>query len=370
MKDSTFDFFAAREALDQIIQREEPFDQRAELALELAEELLDVENVHLTRIDVEKGFWKSIVSTDPSDGRFPAGVILDLEDTYCDNTVTEGIHLATASQASTDGLGTYLGVRIGGAEDPFGTLCFVCEEERNKPFEEVEVAFAEIIAQRLENELIRELSEERVDYLEQCARTISHDLRNPLGVAMGHLELASADGANPHLEAIEQSLARMETIVEDVLVWARESRSIDHTTDVELFELAVTAWASVETADASLELGEDLTFQADRDRTLRLFENIYRNAIEHGGANVTIHVDTLEVADGFFIADDGPGIPSDQHDEIFVAGHSTKSNGTGLGMAIVRAIAEAHGWQVDLDQEFDEGVKLDVRDVIIDPELA
>lgn len=367
MSTTSFDFTEATRELDHIIQGEDQFEAKAEAAIALGERELGVENVHLTRIDVDNDFWKSILSTDPKDGRFPAGVMLNLGDTYCGDTVKEGLQVLHGDEARPNGLGTYLGVRIGSGNDPYGTLCFVSEEERSSQFDPDEIAFAELIARRLENELLRELSMERVHRLEQFARTISHDLRNPLSVAMGHLELAEAETENDHLEAIDRSLDRMQTMIEEVLVWARESNTIDETEEVRLDAIAREAWDCVDTADATLDVIDDFAFQADHARALRLFENVIRNGIEHGGRNVTISIGRLDVPDGLYIADNGPGIPREKRDRIFDTGYSTKADGTGLGMSIVSAIAGAHGWSVDIAEADTGGLRIEVRDLVIDP---
>ena len=76
-----------------------------------------------------------------------------------------------------------------------------------------------------------------------------------------------------------------------------------------------------------------------------------RNAIDHVGEGVTIDTGLTET--GFYVADDGPGIPESDRDRIFDHGYTTGDDGTGLGLSIVAQLAEAHGWTVSLDPTHD-----------------
>ncbi|QLG48200.1 histidine kinase N-terminal 7TM domain-containing protein [Natrinema halophilum] len=205
--------------------------------------------------------------------------------------------------------------------------------------------------------------------LERFADVVSHDLRNPLNVADGYLELASeADDPESHLHKIEQSHDRMEAIIEDVLTIAREGDAVSDTEPVALGELAERAWATVDSGDATLTVASDKPFLADPGRMRRLLENLFRNAIEHGrtddsdpdgtdGASGSggspLHVevgnlelDTTDESAGFYVADDGRGLPADR-DRVFEDGYTTDAKGTGFGLRIVRGIATAHDWEVD-----------------------
>ncbi|MFB6176318.1 MAG: sensor histidine kinase, partial [Halobaculum sp.] len=121
--------------------------------------------------------------------------------------------------------------------------------------------------------------------------------------------------------------------------------------------VAETAWSHVDTAQATLDTTDvgDLTVEADDDRLKELFENLYRNAIEHGGTDVRIRVE--ETADGFAVADDGPGVPPDQREAVFEAGVTHSEDGTGFGLPIVKRIAEAHGCTLHLEESWDGGAR-------------
>ncbi|MFB6083058.1 MAG: GAF domain-containing sensor histidine kinase [Halorientalis sp.] len=197
--------------------------------------------------------------------------------------------------------------------------------------------------------------------LDRFASIVSHDLRNPLNVAEMHTEmLADSCDDDRHLDKIDQAHERMGAIIEDTLTLAREGESVTETEPIHLASLVQQCWASVETTDATLSVAADAVVEADEERLRHLFENLFRNAVEHGGEAVTVTVgpidapseddersDTEAIA-GFYVEDDGPGIPPDERGEVFEPGYTNAENGTGLGLSIVREIAEAHGWDVTI----------------------
>jgi PAS domain S-box-containing protein len=195
--------------------------------------------------------------------------------------------------------------------------------------------------------------------LEEFASVISHDLRNPLRVATGSVELAHEECDSDHLDTIETALDRMDRIIEDVLWLAREGRDIGSTEPVTVHELVDSAWEMVaaEVKDAELQnnIPDELAITADDDRLLQLLENLFRNAVEHSGDGVTVTIGMIE--DGFYVEDEGPGIPEDDRETVFTAGYSTTEDGTGFGLSIVRQIADAHNWDVRVTDGSEGGAR-------------
>jgi len=192
---------------------------------------------------------------------------------------------------------------------------------------------------RREEELARQ--NERLD---RFASVVSHDLRNPLTIAQGRLELAMEEYESQQLEEVAHALDRMETLIDDLLTLARQGHPIGETEAVDLANLVESCWGNVATSDATLEADLVKTVRADRSRLQQLLENLIRNAVEHAGDDVTVKVG--ELADGFYVADNGPGVPKEERDEIFEPGYSRAEGGTGFGLAIVQEITEAHGWEI------------------------
>ena len=203
--------------------------------------------------------------------------------------------------------------------------------------------------------------------LDQVASTISHDLRNPINVTTGRLELmevriADLDidaGAREQLlegiDSVDDAADRMQDIIDDILTIAREGKTVDETEVVGLEATAQDAWTTVDTGDAALTIVDDRQFSADRSKLLSIFENLFRNALDHGPPDVTVEIGPTE--DGFYVADDGPGIPMEHADDIFEYGYTTADEGTGLGLSIVQTMAESHGWTVEHDPDYEQGAQ-------------
>jgi signal transduction histidine kinase len=200
-----------------------------------------------------------------------------------------------------------------------------------------------------------------VNRLNEFAGIVAHDLRNPLHIAQGYLEELDRRGNEDEIETIERSHARMERLIEHVLALSRRGDTVGEQRAVEVDSVAKEAWSDVPTGDAELRLRTGRTIAADRRRLRSLFENLFRNAIEHGSQrrefettgsaereNEAVTVTVGESEDGFYVADDGRGISPKHRERIFEGGYSTDESGTGLGLAIVRQIADAHDWTVEV----------------------
>jgi anti-sigma regulatory factor (Ser/Thr protein kinase) len=184
--------------------------------------------------------------------------------------------------------------------------------------------------------------------LEDFASILSHDLRNPLNTAQGRVTLARERDDPEDLEAASQALDRMEALIDRLLKMTRSGTPVDVNDPVAIEEVARAAWVTVPTAEATLDIESELVVRADRERLRTLFENLFRNAVEHGGTDVTVVVGTLADGDGFYVADDGPGIPEEVGEQVFARGYTTASDGTGFGLSIVKEIVDAHEWTIQL----------------------
>jgi len=176
----------------------------------------------------------------------------------------------------------------------------------------------------------------------RCASVISHDLETPLAAVRGRIESAQATGEKEHFEAASRALDRADELREDVVEMLRAREFVSETDSVDIGTIAETVWQKMEMPpDASLEITGSPRIEADQKAIRRLLEDPYRNAVEHGDDSVTVTVGGR--SDGFYVADDGPGIPEKNRDEVFEAGYTTTSEGTGFGLNIVEQIVEAHG---------------------------
>jgi|GEM_PF-1533279 len=257
--------------------------------------------------------------------------------------------------------------------------------------------------------------------LDEFASIVSHDLRNPLNVAQGYVELTQQTGDVSELDLVVDAHHRMDAILADMLALAQSGEQAVSPTDVSLAAVAEEAWAMVATGDATLTVTADVTLHADRGRLKTLFENLFRNSVEHSSTSsrpgaddsvehgstssqseasaergsapqpridsdavdagdpgsdlaeqaavdevsstpIDVTVGRLDDGSGFYVEDTGPGIPPDIRERVFEAAFTT-GDGSGLGLAIVRAAADAHGWAHTLTESEDGGARFEFREV-------
>ena len=199
--------------------------------------------------------------------------------------------------------------------------------------------------------------------LEEFASVISHDLQSPLSVAEGRLELAQETCESDHLARAVDAINRSQALIDDLLILARQDENVAEVHPIALKDIAQRSWQTVDTKQATLEFTFDAkaTIEADQSRLRELFENLYRNAIEHGGNDVTVSVGTMN--EGFYVADTGFGIPESDRMEVFEAGYSTSEDGTGFGLRIVKQIVDAHGWDITVTESNQGGARFDITGV-------
>ena len=213
----------------------------------------------------------------------------------------------------------------------------------------------------------REQTRRERDRLDEFAGVISHDLRNPLNVAWARVRRARKEFDSEDLAAIEAAIERMDRIVVDVLWLARAGRDIGTTEAVDLEAAADSAWSMVaEGAEGGRlryvgDRSRPDALETDPDRFGQLMENLFSNAIRHGGRDVTVTVGTT--ADGFYVEDDGPGIPEEDREHVFEAGFTTDEEGNGLGLRIVKQVVDAHGWTVRVSDGGSRGARFEITGV-------
>lgn len=213
------------------------------------------------------------------------------------------------------------------------------------------------ITERKENERQLRRQNER---LEEFASIVSHDLRNPLNVALGHLEIIEMEVEHNSIDKVATALDRMQTLINETLELAKRGQTVTETQPIQLGEVIEGCWDMVDQADASLERDGDIRFRGDLSRVKQLFENLFRNSIEHGGEDVRIRVAVED--DTIVVADDGPGIPPEDRETVFDAGHTSSEDGTGFGLAIVAEIVDAHDWTIEVTESEHGGARFEISE--------
>ncbi|MFT4947045.1 MAG: signal transduction histidine kinase, partial [Natronomonas sp.] len=218
------------------------------------------------------------------------------------------------------------------------------------------------------NRDITELKEQRRelqrqnDRLENFGRTVAHDLRNPLNVMDANLEMArSGEDSEQAYTRMRDAVDRMEALIDELLALAKQGKSVLDPKPASLEDVARAAWNNVDTQIMRLAVDGDVTLEMDASRVQELFANLYRNSREHAGPDATVRVGPLE--DGFYIEDDGPGIPPDVRDDVLRSGFTTSEEGTGFGLTIVSQIAQAHDWDVEIGDGSAGGARFEFQTV-------
>lgn len=357
------------------------FETKLERIVELGCEVTELSYGFLTdieRSDEDSGVQRiSYASADHE--LLQTGNTCPLEEAYCRKTIEEDDLLAVQN-AVDEGwendsayrvfeLGSYIGTKVFVENELYGTLCFASTEPREAPFSEPAKILVKLMGKWVGYELERDLSQsslaQKNERLREFTSVVSHDLRSPLSVAMGHLELArerSEAVDATHLDAVADAHAQIETIIKELLALARGGSEVK-TVRVSLAKMATDAWDAVETEGVQLAIETKQSVWANPPQLRQLLRNLFQNAVEHGGDGVTVTMGELATADGFYVADDGVGIHSDESTTVFDEGYSTSETGMGLGLSIVRDIANRHGWTIALAKSENGGVRIEAHEV-------
>jgi signal transduction histidine kinase len=247
----------------------------------------------------------------------------------------------------------------------------------------IHAALAAVRAEKLDMEHARVVAEaellkkDRLSVLGQLTATVAHELRNPLSAIRNTLfslkEMAAGGGLklDRPIARMERSIERCNRIIGDLLEYAR-------TRELRRTAIGFDAWLREIVAEQSLpatvtlveELGAgDALALIDGERVRRVVVNLLENAVQAlaempaDGGERRIAVRT-RVVDGnieFALEDTGPGIAPENLERIFEPLFSTKSFGTGLGLATVRQIVGQHGGTIDVASEPGRGTCFTVR---------
>ena len=211
--------------------------------------------------------------------------------------------------------------------------------------------------------------------LETIAEGLETDVRTPLNVARGYLELAEETGDAEHFAEVETAQERLRERIEELLAVARRNEVAVETEPVAVTDVARRAWAAVDTGDARLVTREDRVLEADKAQLRELFERLLRTALESvdaGGAGSangdapsgeTPIVTVGATDDGFAVTGHpaGTDVTPTGRETTSVPGRLTAADGTGFGLGPVERIADAHGWEVGVAG--DEGTTFAFRGI-------
>jgi PAS domain S-box-containing protein len=340
---------------------------------------LDLPPGYLTRIEVNAesagGGTQRVIEASGDHDLLQPGEACPLSRSYCRKTIKgdDILEIPDAKAAGWEGdpayelfdLGCYIGSPIRLDDELYGTVFYAAETPRGEPFTDAERTFVRLTSQLVSYELQRQRTTDRLERrnerLAEFANIVSHDLRNPLTVAAGKLELAREECESDHLDGVVRVHERMQVLIDDLLTLAQDGDAAADVEPVSLPDCCETCWENVGTGAATLVVETEDTIIADRGQFQQLLENLYRNAVEHGSDDVTVTVGSIP--GGIYVEDDGPGVPEGLREEVFRAGYSTRHNGTGFGLSIVEQVVESHGWDVRVTDASGGGARFEITDV-------
>jgi PAS domain S-box-containing protein len=203
------------------------------------------------------------------------------------------------------------------------------------------------------------------EQLRNMRKVISHDLRSPLSVASGFMDLYRETGDEAYLDKMENSFDRMNVLLDQMLNLADSDTKIEETEQVALKDLVRSAWEMAGTENAELHVEDSRMFEADPVRFQQVVENLIRNAIQHSEGEVKVCVGTTE--SGIYVEDTGPGIPESDRERVFESGYTTSPDGTGFGLNIVKQIVLGHGWDIDVTEGETGGARFEITGITFQP---
>jgi signal transduction histidine kinase len=228
--------------------------------------------------------------------------------------------------------------------------------------EQIELALAR---ERDRAEQLRELDEMKDRFLS----AVSHELRTPITICRGHLEVLEEGADEQEVRAVKamciSELALLGRLVEDLatLAWAEDARAL-----LKVESLPLDSFLDSMAAKADAILGDRVrvvspiggaTIRADPQRLTQALVNLLQNAADHakGDGPICLRVQAGPASWRFEVADDGGGLPPGDEQVVFEPFSTGSSRGgMGLGLAIVRAIARAHGGEAGADNRPGHGV--------------
>jgi PAS domain S-box-containing protein len=303
---------------------------------------------------------------------------------------THNYHIENGILEDSDmyGVKDYAAVAAWAGEKPIAVIC-VDNLLTNRPIGEEELEALRLFAgyaglaienarlnQALESELaqrqtfINELESKNAE-LERFTYTVSHDLKSPLVTITGFVGYLEKDSLSGNQERVKSTVRRittaakkMQSLLNDLLELSRIGRIMNTPASVPFEEIVREAVERVrgqlEARQVEMKIQRDLPIvYGDRVRLVEVMQNLIDNATKYSTSESTpcIEIGSLQGQDVLFISDNGIGIDPQFHEQIFGLFNKldTQTEGTGIGLTLVKRIIEVHGGKIWVESELGKG---------------
>ncbi len=212
------------------------------------------------------------------------------------------------------------------------------------------------------NERERQL-ERQNKQLDNFASLLAHELRNPVNIGQIYSQQLPREENPQAVEYVTEAFDRIEDMIEVMLLVARGRDAVSENATVDLADAAHQAWVEADTSEATLEVTTDRMVDVDDTYIRHLFRNLFENAVEHGGSDVTVTVGNLPT--GFYVEDDGRGIEPDEKEAVFETGYTSSASegGMGLGLTFVQEMAGVYEWDCSVTESATGGARFEFMNV-------
>lgn len=267
---------------------------------------------------------------------------------------------------------SYIGIPITSSQGkPLGLLVAIDD----KPMKDISSAkylmtlFSERVSSEIERlSIIKELEEKNAE-LERFTYTVSHDLKSPVITIKGFLGMLKDDAKEGNIERLESDINRisnaadkMQNLLEDLLQLSRIGRLVNTSREfsistiaeevIELLQGNFSSLSNYVTIESNMP-----TVYADKTRIREVIQNLVENSIKYRNVNISLKIDIGSISKEeeivYFVKDNGIGIKKEYLNKIFGLFEklNPSSDGTGIGLALVKRIVELHGGKIWAESE-------------------
>jgi signal transduction histidine kinase len=219
---------------------------------------------------------------------------------------------------------------------------------------------------------------EELAVLGRLAAGLAHEIRNPLGSISGSIEMLKespdlSDEDKVLCDIVQREAARLNQLVGDMVHLSKPREPSPDDVDVIALAKEVVALAARTERSGSGDVHVEYTgpeapalARCDGAQIKQVLWNLVRNAVQASaaGTKVTVEVESRSDEVRLCVADNGPGIPESAREKIFDAFYTTRTKGTGLGLAVVKRIMDAHaplGASIDVTSQAEGGARFEIK---------